>query len=501
MKNIYSKIRYLSIGAFLPLNALTAQQTPNILLIVSEDNGRDLGCYGNQQVYTPNIDALSQQGMKFMNAYVTYSVSSPSRSTIFTGLYPHQNGQIGLATHKYSMYDGIKTLPEYMRELGYLSGCIGKIHVNPESSVSFDYWENRDANFGKKDLKSYAEKAVAFGKSHSGKPFFLMVNFPDAHFPLQRQVEGLPHRLVDESQIVSLPYINIDSPRHRDFVANYYDCMNRLDESVGVLLAEMSANGLLDNTIIIYMSDHGEQFPRAKCSNYEAGLHVPFIVKWPQHVAASTINNALISTIDLLPTFIELSGGTVPGQLPGKSLLPLLRGEKDNIHSYIFAGGMGSAPIMHYPRRSVRDYRYKLIVNYNHLEDNPHYNLYLQQKGHFAGGLSEEELSLAPDSMKHVFQTWKKPPLYELYDLWKDPYEFHNLSDKKEYNPILEELSSALSQWQETTHDPIRKPELLRAINEEVKAILRKDIDYMKPDFRWGYLDYFVKGNMEKNMR
>lgn len=491
MKNRYSKLLCFCMGGLLPVQTLTAQQAPNILLIVSEDNGCDLGCYGNRQVYTPNLDGLSRQGMQFMNAYVTYSVSSPSRSSIFTGLYPHQNGQIGLATHKYSMYEGIKTLPVYMRELGYLSGCIGKIHVNPETEISFDYWDNRDANFGKKNLKSYADKAVAFGKRSSGKPFFLMVNFPDAHFPLQRQVEGLPHRLVDESQIAPLPYLNVDSPRHRDFVASYYDCMNRLDESVGMLLDEMSANGLLDNTVVIYMSDHGEQFPRAKCSNYEAGLHIPFMVKWPGHVAPSTVCNALISTVDLLPTFIEMAGGTVPARLPGKSLLPLFAAEKDSIHSSIFAGGMGSAPIMHYPRRSVRDYRYKLIVNYNHSSDNPHYNLYLHQEGHFAGGLSAEELAMAPDSMKPVFQTWKRPPLYELYDLWRDPHEFHNLSDQREYKAVLNRMKSALSQWQEDTDDPIRKPELLKAINEEVKAILRKEVDYMQPDFKWGYPDYF----------
>lgn len=497
MKNIYSKIFCLSVGTLVPLSALMAQQAPNILLIVSEDNGCDLGCYGNSHVYTPNIDKLSQQGMKFMSAYVTYSVSSPSRGSIFTGLYPHQNGQIGLATHKYSMYEGIKTLPKYMRELGYVSGCIGKIHVNPESEVPFDYWENKDANFGKKNLKSYADKAVEFGKRYSGKPFFLMVNFPDAHFPLQRQVDGLPNRLVDEKQVAALPYINVDSPRHLSFVASYYDCMNRLDESVGMLLAEMQSHGMLHNTVIIYMSDHGEQFPRAKCSNYEAGLHIPFVVDWPGHIAPATVSTALMSTVDLLPTFIEMAGGTVPEQLPGKSLLPLFSGEKDKIHSYIFAGGMGSAPIMHYPRRSVRDDRYKLIVNYNYSEDNPHYNLYLQQQGHFAGGLSEEELHLAPDSMKHVFNTWKRPPLYELYDLWNDPYEFHNLSDKKEYQAILCKLKNVLLQWQEETNDPIRKPELLKAINEEVKSILNKDVDYMQPGFRWRYLDYFLNDTIQ----
>lgn len=161
MKIDYLKRSFFVVGSIFSLN-LYSQNTPNILLIVSEDNGCDIGCYGNKKVYTPNIDSLANCGMKFTNAYVTYSVSSPSRSSIFTGLYPHQNGQIGLATHKYRMYEGIKTLPQYLRELGYSSACIGKKHVNPESDISFDYWDNRGSNFEKKNLKSYAEKAVTF---------------------------------------------------------------------------------------------------------------------------------------------------------------------------------------------------------------------------------------------------------------------------------------------------------------------------------------------------
>lgn len=153
-------------GAFSALLSKSAfGTTPNILFIVSEDNGLDLGCYGNKTVHTPHLDGLASRGVRFTQAYVPYSISSPSRGVLFTGLYPHQNGQVGLATHNYSMYRGVKTLPKYMRELGYKTGCIGKIHVNPESEIPFDFWENRGSNFAKKNLKSYAEQAVRFVKS------------------------------------------------------------------------------------------------------------------------------------------------------------------------------------------------------------------------------------------------------------------------------------------------------------------------------------------------
>lgn len=464
---------------------------PNILFIVSEDNAADLGCYGNEIVHTPNLDRLASEGMRFNNAYVTYSVSSPSRATILTGLYPHQNGQIGLATHAYAMYDDIKTLPSYMHELGYKCGNIGKIHVNPESKVGFDYWSNRGSNFGKKKLDSYAQRALEFIKSAKDEPFFLMVNYPDAHFPLQDRVEGLPTELVKADKITPLPYIRVDSDRHKSYVEKYYNCMNRLDEAIGILLKSLSDNNLLHNTVVIYMSDHGPQFPRAKCSNYEAGLRVPFIFRWPKKEFGGKVSNAFISSIDLLPTFIDLAGGEIPDNLPGQSLLPLLKGEQECGHKYIFAGGMGSAPFMHYPRRSVRGERYKLIVNYNSPQENPHYALYASQKGHFAGGISEEELASAPLDVQKTFLFWKKPPHYELYDLFVDPYELNNLAENASYKGVLQEMRHALSEWQRITNDPIRKRKLLKAINEEMRRVIIEKIDYKNVNFKWGYLDYF----------
>ena len=186
----------------------SGSQPPNILLIVAEDASQDLQCYGNEHVYTPILDKLAAEGVRFNNAYTTYSVSSPSRGSIFTGLYPHQNGQIGLATHRYEMFEGIITLPTYMKHLGYKTGCIGKIHVNPESAIPFDYWEIRSSNFAKKNLEDYSVKAKEFVTSDN-KPYFLMVNFPDAHHPFQKQVEGKPLHLVETGDVrEGLPFVD-----------------------------------------------------------------------------------------------------------------------------------------------------------------------------------------------------------------------------------------------------------------------------------------------------
>lgn len=238
-----------SMGVVLAANALGVNdgQKPNILFIVAEDASPDLGCYGNKVVHTPHIDRLAAEGSRFINAYATYSVSSPSRGSIFTGLYPHQNGQMGLATHKYEMFPGMKTLPVYMKELGYRTGCLGKIHVNPENNIPFDYWDIRSSNFAKKGLHLYAEKAKDFIES-SSEPFFLQVNFPDAHFPIQKQVEGRPSVVVEPEDVTQeIPFIGVSSEHIRLNTANYYNCMNRLDESVGMLIEALEKTGKADN--------------------------------------------------------------------------------------------------------------------------------------------------------------------------------------------------------------------------------------------------------------
>ena len=490
-----SRLFWCGLTAAAACNAVAAPQRPNVLLIVSEDNGLDLGCYGNAHVSTPHLDRLARQGVCFTQGYVPYSVSSPSRGVLFTGLYPHQNGQVGLATHNYAMYDGVKTLPKYLGELGYKTGCIGKIHVNPESEIPFDYWAIRGSNFAKKDLNGYARQASKFVDSVAdGRPFFLTVNFPDAHFPVQDNVEGLPTVQIPQGKLgEGMSYVGVNSPRHRQYTTSYYNCMNRLDEAVGMLLDSMERRGVLDNTVVLYISDHGAQFPRAKGSNYEAALRVPFIAYWKGVTPVGAVRDEMISTVDFLPTFIALAGGTPPDFMPGRDLTPILEGKKvDGWRTQIFAGGMGSFPQVHYPKRSVREGQYKLIVNYNSPLPDPQARWYRNQTDHYAGGISDEELALyASDLVQKAYALFEFPPRYELYDLEADPDEWNNLADNKNYEPILERLKKALAQWQADTKDPVADPVLLAMWNQEVWKALCEGVNYKENNFRWGYRDYF----------
>lgn len=470
---------------------------PNILLIVSEDHGQDLGCYGNSVVRTPNIDFLASNGVTFENAYTTYSVCSPSRSSIFTGLYPHQNGQMGLATHKFRMYKPFKTIPVYLKSIGYRTGCLGKIHVNPESAIPFDFHELTSSNFEKKDLNSYAAKAVEFTKSEDS-PYFLMVNYPDAHFPLLRQVEGMPKNPIEGGDVKeTLPFLGVNTERLRDVTADYYNSIDRLDEAIGILLDSLHSVKKLKNTLIVFLSDHGAQFSRGKTTNYEGALKIPLIFYWSGHIKkGGKVKRNLVSTIDILPTILDAVQLKPDENLPGRSLLGLAQGRKeDDWRKYLFADGLGSTAMFFYPRRSVRGERYKLIYNLHAGREDPYYSVYTDHiYPEVISGTTSAEIMALETEMQEVYMRWKNPPEFELYDLLNDPWEFHELASNPRYKEELERMKTVLFSWQKDSRDPLFELQNLKMLEEEVDSVNKyfPNHSYQKnSDFQWRYPEYF----------
>ncbi|WP_344980212.1 sulfatase-like hydrolase/transferase [Compostibacter hankyongensis] len=480
-----------------------ATQPPNILLITSEDNGPDLGCYGDRNLSTPVLDRLAAKGVKFNQAFVTYSVCSPSRSTIFTGLYPHQNGQIGLATHHFRMYPGITTLPVYLKNAGYRTGCIGKLHVNPESDLPFDFRPPRSSglqgqNFARKNLDLYSAYADSFFRK-SDDPFFLMVNYPDAHTPWKRQVDGMPATPIDSDKIKSPPpFTGVNSARLRGLTADYYNSLERMDEMVGRLLARLKASGKEQNTIIIYLADHGSEFSRGKFSLYEAGLRVPLIIYWPGIPPALKERKELVSSIDLVPTILDAAHVNIPATLPGRSLKPLLtRKEDPDWRHFIFAETNCSFPFDYYPRSSVRDQRFKLIHNLLPERENPAVQYYTHHTiTGFEGGSLETEIAAGGKKVREAYKTWQHPPEFELYDLENDPYEFNNLSDNPGYTAVKNKLIQALNNWDKKTCNPFSDKDMLTRFTAEVDSVIKTHPamdDAKDKTLVWHYTDYFSR--------
>lgn len=445
----------------------TGQIRPNVLLIVSEDNGAELGCYGDPYVKTPHLDQLADDGCRFTNAYVPHPVCSASRAAFLTGLYPFQNGQIGLATHRYAMYRAWDNIPSILKSHGYQTGMIGKLHVNPESAFPFDYRAIKGNGFNDRPMSKYVEAAAQFFEK-ADKPFFLAVNFPDAHFPLLRQQYGLPNQPLAAGDVKPLPFIGVDTPRLRKGTADYYNCLMRLDAGVGMLLRRLERSGKAENTLVIYLGDHGAQFSRGKATCYEGGLKIPMLVRWPGKVRRNTVSEKLVSTVDILPTILDAANLPARDSLPGKSLLPLASGKQGEWRDYLFAERTAYSADSFYPQRTLRDARYKLILNLMPDRTNPVADAYLNHYNSFyIYGTSQAEIEASSKAIQNAYATWKSPPAIELYDLWTDPWEFENLAGMEPHQETQERLRRELQRFREKHNDPLLDRSKLKRLSRE----------------------------------
>jgi N-sulfoglucosamine sulfohydrolase len=473
-----------------------SSERPNILLIVSEDNGPELACYGDPYARTPHLDQLAAEGIRFNRAYVAQAGCSQSRASFLTGLYPHKHGQIGLATWGFRLYrEDTPNLVRSLKQAGYRTGMIGKLHVNPESAFPLDFHKIPGANFNRKNLADYAQQAASFITA-SDAPFFLSVNFPDAHDPWLRQVNGLPEKPQTGSEVKAMPYMGIDPPELRAMVADYYNCLSRLDTLVGDLLAALEKSGKASNTLVIYLGDHGADMLRGKRTSYEGGVRIPLLLRWPSHITPQ-VREELVSTVDLMPTLLTAASAPPVADLPGRPLQPLFTTAPTAWRTHLFTEYHTHAAAANYhPQRTVRSDRFKLIENLLPDTLNPDYADTLRKlegdaksRGEtaFEGSLPRA-IATANPQVRAAYALMEKPPRYELYDLQADPHEFHNLADSPDHATTLAELQNQLSAWRQQTRDPLLDPPNLQRLTAEVTAVKNKAAGKTTP---WGYPDYF----------
>ena len=473
---------------------ITHAEHPNILLIVSEDNGPELGCYGDRYARTPHLDQLADEGILFSRAFVPQAGCSQSRASFLTGLYPHQHGQIGLATWGFRMYrKKTPNLPRSLKEVGYRTGIIGKLHINPASAFPFDIHEITSANFQRTQLDDYARHSKEF-MGAGEEPFFLSVNYPDAHKPWIPQVDGLPEVRQTKDDVQVMDYMGIDSPEFREMVADHYNCMSRLDSLVGDLLHVLTESGKADNTIVIYIGDHGADMLRGKRTCYEGGLRVPMLIRWPDHIVPQ-VRDELVSTLDLMPTLLNAAGAKPVAGLPGAELQPLFRsGSADwRTHYYAEYHTHAAAP-NYFPQRCVRSDRYKLIESLLPDTIHPDYDITIEKlqvsnRGQDYGrelDLNAVIAAAQPD-VKAAYALMRRPPRFQLYDLQADPYEFRNLAEDPDYAEVRADLHERLTHWRRETNDPLLDPEKLRRLTEEVRAVKEKSAG---KKFAWKYPEY-----------
>ena len=401
---------------------------PNILYLHSHDTGRFIQPYGHQ-VPTPNIQRLADQGLLFRKAFCAAPTCSGSRSALLTGEYPHSNGMMGLAHRGFELFDYSHHIVHTLREAGYWSGLIGEQHLSKDPAVlGYDHVVDSDTNH----VDYVAPAAVELIAQAPPQPFFLSVGFFETH---REYFEPTSVR----DALYSLPPDNLpDTPETRRDMASYKASARSLDQGVGSVLNALDEHDLADDTLVILTTDHGLAFPGAKGTLYDRGIGVLLIMRGPGGAHGGRVSNALVSHVDLFPTICGLAGIEPPARLQGRSLLPVMQREVEEVNDAIFAELTYHAA--YEPVRAVRTERWKYIRRFGdrlrpvlpNTDDSPTKDLLL------ADGWGAVEL-----------------PREALHDLHFDPVEAHNLIDAPHCAGVADELRARLDAWMRETQDPL----------------------------------------------
>ena len=455
-----------------PIQAQSAKPL-NILFVNADDMGLQMGAYGDPLARTPNLDALASQSVQFTNGYVTQPSCSPSRSSFLTGLYPHQNGQIGLVNRGYRMHDDMTTLPALLHDAGYYNAIIGKLHVAPADKFPFDF---KDLGTGKtRDVRGVAQMAGEQMRASGDKPFFLYINYLDPHTQFLDQVEGLPADPMTPAQVKPFPFHPISddalNPALRESLAGYYNGVARVDIGMGLLMDELRKSGHADDTMVIFIGDHGPPFPRGKTAIYEGGLRIPYLIKWPGQSEAHR-DQRLVSTVDLVPTMLQVAGVDLKREAPlmasmmqGRSLAPLMRGSEAPWRTLLFAEDNAHSAAAWSPERSVRDRQFKLIRT---LYDGPNPWPSPDQGPEWLQLIQSQPANTLAG---RVFGLHLNPPSYQLYDLQNDKWEFNNLAGRPEYAAVEARLKRELENWRRQTDDPLLDAQFAAEMLQAHRAI------------------------------
>ncbi len=402
---------------------------PNIVYLHSHDTGRHIQPYGHQ-VPTPNIQRLADQGLLFRQAFAAAPVCSGSRAALLTGEYSHTNGMLGLAHRGYRLADYDHHLVHTLRAAGYTSVLIGEQHL---SSDPHDIGYDRVCEIDSTHASQVAPATARVLRDGVKSPFFLSVGFFETHRDYFE-----PSSVRDA--LYSLPPANLpDTPQTRRDMAAYKASARSLDQGVGAVMNALDEAELAEDTLVILTTDHGLAFPGAKATLTDRGIGVLLIVRGPGGFHGGRVSDALVSQVDLYPTICELAGVVTPDWAQGRSLLPLVRRQIDEVNDAVFAEITFHAA--YEPQRAVRTRRYKYIRRFDNghdgpvlanIDDSPSKDLLV------AHGLGERTL-----------------PAEELYDLVFDPQEAANLAGDPAYGGVLAELRARLDGWMAATDDPL----------------------------------------------
>jgi arylsulfatase len=443
LRTLY-RLSNLIILPLLCIGSITGASTqrPNVVLIIADDVSADFSCFGGQ-VETPHIDGLALDGVRFDNAYVTASSCSPSRNSIITGRYPHNTGAPELHMN---LPEGQFMFPQALKEAGYYTVLSGKWHMGEATRPAFDLL---DAAHYPNDPTGAVNWIQILQQRPKDRPFFLWYSAFDAHRPWEGDAEARPH----DPAALDLPVGIPDTPIARADFASYCDEVRRFDRYVGAVVAELKAQEVFENTLILVLSDNGRPFPRSKTSLYDSGMKTPLVAHWPEgRFQAGAVSDSLVSSIDLAPAILEAAGLPLAAQLQGHSLLPICRDPEVETRDLLF--GERNWHVQRACGRLVRQGDWIYMRDFT--PKSYSFQMVNHEDGTYAELLrlrAEGELSAV---QLEVFSTDRPEEL--LFNVSDDPDQLNNLATNPEHRQMLLTLRSALDDWQARTGDSI--PEL-----------------------------------------
>ena len=428
---------------------------PNFVFVLGDDINRDsIGCYGGGvKCNTPNIDQLAADGVKFANAYTSVAMCAPFRQELYSGRTPWRTKS--LLNHSQSV-EGTKSLPHYLKPLGYEVALAGKTHFGPQSAYPFKLLGG--AKGTNEDFMKQTTEFIESAQAQS-KPFCLFICSSDAHGPY---TQGDPSPYKPES--LNIPPYWIDTPTLRKALPPYLAEVANFDALVGKVRSFLDQNDLAKDTVFFACTEQGSAFPFAKWTCFDNGLHTGLVAYSPGRIPSGHVSEELLWMCDLAPTFVELAGGEFEADdFDGRSQLANLTGNPTKIHDHVFGAFSNKGIIDNreriYPIRAIRDNRFSLIWSPKHDSMTSNVSISASLKLLEGEDSNDKKEFVSASFVKAkgkddpIVRNLHIRPEFALFDRSKDPYELSNLAENPEYAPTLEKMKSALFQFLEANDD------------------------------------------------
>ena len=439
-----------------PVQAADDAARPNVIFFIADDvSWNDYGCYGNSAARTPHIDALAKNGIRFNHAYLTASSCSPSRSSIITGRYPHNNGKAAELHQPISW--NLPWFPELLRDAGYYTVISGKHHMTstkgPNGETRPKPFDHVDGGRAKGNSGGHANWLSVTEDRPKDKPFFFWFAAYDAHrgWDADKQWDAKRYGPMHKAADVIVPPFLIDDQDTRDDLASYYNEVTRFDHYIGAVVAELKSQGELDNTLIFVLADNGRPFPRAKTRIHDSGMKTALVAHWPAGIkTAGRASDSLVSIIDLAPTVLDVAGLEPTETMQGVSLQPLLDRTSANVRKFAFSEHNWHDYEAH--GRGVRGDGFLLIRNFRPYQAWQGPADSVRSPSHVSLQSKRDAKKLTA-AQQDVFLAPR--PAVELYDLRGDPHQLTNLAGRPDFNIQRALLQQKLERWMKETHDSV----------------------------------------------